>query len=173
MTLRHLKAFHFSEPKKPLLLPFCSEIATFTARLKWQRLCDVSESNGDEDENSTGHCRGIDRCEHRVQFVLTIHSVRRNWRHGYSCIHRQERVGFDEHGVRTKPDRHRRRRDNHMGQQRFRGAHVSGRRWLVELWKHRSGREFQQNVLERRNVRLSLHDPSQHDWNGHRSMIRR
>jgi hypothetical protein len=126
ITLRHLKAFHFSETKKPLLFPFCSEITTWTARLEWQRLCDVSESNGDEDDISTGHCRGIDRFNHRVRFVLAIHSVRRNWRHGYSCIHRQERVSSDEHGVRTKPDRHRRRRDNHVDQQRFRGAHISG-----------------------------------------------
>src|SRR4029450_8727040 len=62
------------------------------------------ESNGDEDDISTGDCRGSDRFDHRVQFVLAIHSVRRrNWRHGYSCIHRQERVSFDEYGVRTKP----------------------------------------------------------------------
>jgi hypothetical protein len=43
----------------------------------------------------------------------------------------------------------------------------------VEFWDNRSGRKLQQNVPERRILFVSLHDPPQHDWNGHRSMIRR
>ena len=114
ITLRHLKAFQFSETKKPLRCPFLFEDHDVDRMLTWQRLCDVSESNGDEDDISTGHDRWADRGDGWLQFVFTIHTFRRNWRHRYSCLRRQERVGFVDHGVRAESDSDRRRRDHYV-----------------------------------------------------------
>ena len=60
---------------------------------------------------------------------------------------------------------------DHVDQQRCGGTHVDRRRWIVELGNYRTRRKLQQNVSERRNICVSLHDPSGHGWNGHRSII--
>ena len=130
-------------------------------------------SNGDEDEISIGHSRRTDCFGRWLQFVLTIRTVWRHWRHGHSGVDRQSSIHIDEHGVRAESDIDRRRRHDHVDQQRRGGTHVHRRRWVVELGNDRARCKLQQNVSERRNVCVSLHDPSGHGGNGHRSLIDR
>ena len=130
-------------------------------------------SNGDEDEISIGHSRRTDWFGRWLQFVLTIRTVWWHWRHGHSRVDRQSSIQFDEHGVRAESDIDRRRRHDHVDQQRCGGTHVHRRRWIVELGNDRARGKLQQNVSEHRNVCVSLHDPSGHGGNGHRSLIDR
>jgi hypothetical protein len=112
------KEFDFSERKKALWIRILLADRDDARVRERGNAFAMVPSNGDEDEISIGHSRRTDWFVCWLQFVLTIHTLWRHWRHGHSRVDRQSSIYIDEHGVRAESDIDRRRRHDHVDQQR-------------------------------------------------------
>jgi hypothetical protein len=130
VTLPHYadrKEFDFSERKEALRIRILRRDRADTLMPRCGNTFAMVTSNGDQDEISIGHPRGTDWFGCWLQLELTDDAVWRHWRHGYSRVDRQSGIRIDEHGVRAESDSDRRRRHDHVDEQRYGGTHVNRR----------------------------------------------